>query len=86
MRLGASPEEWDQRSFGPILTDFERRFRATGTEEGVIMATVLTYVRQDSLTSPAGTSRRSFRTANRSRALFERGVDDRDATIAIPAE
>ncbi len=46
--LSAPPEAWDTPAFSATLEDLERRFRATQSEEGTIMATALAYVRGES--------------------------------------
>jgi hypothetical protein len=88
LRLDAAPDAWDQRAFEPTLRSFERRFRATGTEEGKVMATVLAYVRQESMTSPRRDILAAFETSADIAELFERGVFERDASAspAVPAE
>jgi len=45
--LSAPPEEWEDPAFQSLLTDFRRRFRDTGTEEGTVMDAVLAYVMQE---------------------------------------
>jgi len=82
VRLEASPEHWDDASFEPTLEEFTRRFRATRTEEGTIMATVLTYVLHESTTSGRRDILRDFRTSDEIRELFERGVRERTAALA----
>lgn len=70
--LRAEPEEWDDPAFEPVLEDFRDRFRATDTEEGTIMATVLGYVLQE-----LPTVRRvltDFRSDPAVARLFEEGV------------
>jgi hypothetical protein len=65
--------------FAAVLKDFEQRFRDTRTEEGTIMATVLSYVRREG----AGVRGRILATYRNSEAvleLFEQGV--REAAIA----
>lgn len=74
MRLGAGPERWDDPSFAPVLTDVRRRFRETGTEEGVVMDTVLAYAMDQAYTSSRRTLLSEFRTSERVRRLIERGM------------
>lgn len=45
--LNVSIDEWESRAFDATLRDFQRRFRATRTEEGTVMATTLAYVLED---------------------------------------
>jgi len=47
VRLEATPEEWEEPAFEETLAQFRRRFRDTGTEEGVVMDAVLGYMVQD---------------------------------------
>lgn len=74
LALKADPEEWDTRAFAARLKDFERRFLATNTEEGTVMATVLAYVRGE-----ASSRRREiladFRTSGEILDLFERAAE-----------
>jgi hypothetical protein len=86
LRLDASPEEWDAPSFQPILKEFVRRFEGTNTQEGTVMATVLTYVRRDLLTSPRRGILAEFANSADIRSLFERGVHDRETFAALAAE
>jgi len=74
LALKVDPEEWDTRAFAARLKDFERRFLATNTEEGTVMATVLAYVRGEA------SSRRheilaDFRTNGEILELFERATE-----------
>jgi hypothetical protein len=86
VRIGASPEQWDHPSIQPVLKDFERRFRATGTEEGSIMATVLQYVRVDSLTSPRRTILAEYQESDEIRDLFQQGLHERESAAVLLAE
>lgn len=70
--LNAPPERWDDADFEVVLRDFRRRFRETGSEEGVIMSTVLAYAMQE---IPAGRRILSdFRSSPRIAEMFEEGV------------
>ena len=80
MRLRAGAEEWDDPAFKAVLTDFKRRFRATNTEEGVVMETVLTYAMDQAYTSPRRTLLSEFRRNEQVRRLIERGVLELAAT------
>ena len=87
VRIGASPEEWDDPSFEPTLRAFERRFRATGTEEGAIMATVLAYVRLESMASPRRKILADFAHSEEILALFAQGLHQLDtAGVVVAAE
>ena len=73
IRLDASIEEWHQRSFKATLDDFRRRFLDTGTEEGAVMATVLSFAIQDLNTSRRAAILNEFRSSDSIRRLFDRG-------------
>jgi hypothetical protein len=79
VRLDAKGEQWDDPSFAAVLREFERRFQATRTEEGSVMATVIAYAIQEMYTSGRGEMMRAFRSSQQIQRLFERGVRDRDA-------
>ena len=74
VRLDASVDRWHESSFQPTLREFRTRFESTGTEEGTVMATVLTYVMQDLSTSRRGAILEEFRNSDRVRELFQWGV------------
>ena len=82
VRLDASVEEWHQPSFAATLREFQERFEATGTEEGVVMATMLTYVLSDLRTSRRAAILEEFRTSGRIMRLFQEGV--RELAAALP--
>jgi len=87
-RLAAGPDQWDDPSFAPVLTEFKRRFRETNTEEGLVMDTVLTYVMDQAYTSPRRTILSEFRRDDRvrqliDRGLFELGGGDRQAALRV---
>ncbi len=75
MRLDVSLEEWDRREFDTVLQDFRKRFEATETEEGSVMATTLAFVLQDQRSSRQAQILAEFRTSPRILRLFERGRD-----------
>jgi hypothetical protein len=79
VRLEATPQEWDDPAFKPTLDTFEQRFRATKTEEGTVMATVLAYVSGEAATSPRRQILATFRTSPEIRELFDRALVERDA-------
>jgi hypothetical protein len=79
VRLDASPAEWDTPSFDALLEKFERRFEATKTQEGTIMATVLAYVRQENATSGRRDILSEFRSSDHIRELFDQAVRERAA-------
>lgn len=72
IQLEASLEIWESDAFEGVLYDFQRRFRDTDSEEGIVMAAMLGYVIQE---LPLG--RRvlgDFRTSAEVAELFEQGV------------
>ena len=73
VRLDASIDEWHSDSFRRKLEDYRRRFTATGTEEGAVMATVLAFTIQDLRTSGRASILREFRTSDQVQRLFDRG-------------
>lgn len=81
LALDHRPEEWDSEGIVPVLRGFERRFRGTRSEEGIVMATVLNYVIQEVLTSGRGAILDEFRTSPRVRQLFEEAVLEREAAL-----
>jgi hypothetical protein len=81
VHLQATPEEWEDPAFEAVLRSFRRRFEQTGSEEGTIMAAVLGYVLQE-----MPSSRRilaEYRSSNRLRDLFERGVQRRRQAVNV---
>jgi hypothetical protein len=79
VRLDATLEQWDDRSFEPVLRAFQKRFSDTNTEEGTVMATVLAYVIDETYASLRGAILADFRGSEDIRRLFERAILDRDA-------
>jgi hypothetical protein len=82
MRLEAGPERWDDPAFAHVLTEFRRRFRNTGTEEGVVMDTVLAYVMDQAYTSARRSLIAEFRSNEQVRRLIERGRLELDVRAA----
>jgi hypothetical protein len=82
VRLDVPLEEWDRREFNPVLQDFRRRFDATKTEEGSVMATTLAFVLQDQRSSRQAQILEEFRTSPRILRLFERGKGVWNAYVA----
>jgi hypothetical protein len=81
VRLSPGAEQWDDRAFAPVLADFKRRFTATNTEEGVVMATVLAYARDQAYTSPRHALVTKFRRNEQVRRLVERAVLERAPSL-----
>jgi hypothetical protein len=79
VRLDASPAQWDHPAFDATLQAFERRFVATKTNEGTVMATVLNYVRQENATSGRREILSEFRSSDQIRDLFDQAVRERAA-------
>jgi len=74
--------EWDDKAFDPVLRDFQKRFSATDTEEGTVMATTLAFVLQDQRSSRQAQILAEFRTSPRILRLFERGKGAWNAFVA----
>jgi hypothetical protein len=83
VRLDSVGDEWNDPSFAGELRKFESRFQGTRTEEGAVMATVISYAIQDMYTSSRGEIIREFRSSEQIRRLFERGVRDRETLRAL---
>jgi Transglycosylase SLT domain len=79
MRLPPGAEQWDDPGFAPVLKNFQRRFRETNTEEGVVMETVLAYAMDQAYTSTRRTLLTEYRNSEKVRELIERGVLELDA-------
>jgi hypothetical protein len=79
LRLDASLARWNEPSFRSVLRDFQRRFAATGTEEGHVMATVLAYVGEEMYTGRRPQILAEYQGSSRVRALIERGLREREA-------
>ena len=82
IRLDEAGDQWGNPSFANVLRDFERRFAATRTEEGAVMATVLAYSIQEMYSSGRGAILSEFRNSEHIRALFERGQQERESARA----
>ena len=67
-------QRWHEPAFEPVLQGFRRRFEATGTEEGGVMATTLAYVIGDLRTSRRAAILDDFRTSGHILELFKQGV------------
>lgn len=81
LQVESGVERWHEASFEPILQDFRKRFAATGTVEGQVMATTLAYVIGDLRTSRRAAILDDFRTNGRILDLFKRGVEELAGTI-----
>lgn len=76
LQLQPGAERWLDASFEPTLQASRRRFQATGTEEGQVMATMLAYVIGDLRTSRRAAILDDFRTSGRILELFQKGMDE----------
>ena len=79
LRLDVADGQWDDPSFEPVLREFQARFARTGTEEGMIMTTVLAYVIDEIRTSGRGAILAEYRTSDKVRRLFDRALQEREA-------
>jgi len=70
---------WDTPRIVPTLSEFQRRFARTGTEEGTVMSTVLRYVISDVQTSGRAAILAEFETSPHVQALVERAVKELEA-------
>jgi hypothetical protein len=82
VRLDATVERWHEPSFESVLRNFQRRFEATNTEEGSVLATTIAYVIGDLRTSRRAAILEEFRTSGRILRLFEQGV--RELGVFLP--
>lgn len=78
-----APEDWDDQSVVEELRAFQRRFRATATEEGTVMAAVIAYVVEEISRGRRMQILSDFRNSERVSRLLERGVLERDAIVPI---
>jgi hypothetical protein len=85
MRLDASPEQWDDPAFARVLGEFQRRFRSTNTEEGMVMDTVLSYVMDQAYTSSRRALLAEFRSSEQVRRLVDRGRLELDVIRDAPS-
>lgn len=82
LQLQGGVERWHEASFEPVLQDFKRRFQASDSEEGTVMATLLTYVIGDLRTSRRAAILDDFRTSGHILDLFQKGVAELAALVA----
>jgi hypothetical protein len=74
LQLDAGIERWHQPSFEAELQEHRRRFEATDTEEGTVMAAVLGYVISDLRTSRRAAILADFRSNGHIHELFRQGA------------
>ena len=82
LQLEAGVQRWHEASFEPVLQAHRRRFEATRSEEGTIMASVLAYVIGDLRTSRRAAILDDFRSNGKVLDLFKRGVAELGATLS----
>lgn len=76
LQLEASVQQWHEPAFEAVLRGFERRFRATESDEGLVMASTLAYVIDDLRTSRRAAILDDFRTNGQIAALFLQGLKE----------
>lgn len=69
--LDVSIEQWDSPLFDTVLSRFRKRFEATATEEGAVMATTLSYVLEERRSNRQAQILAEFRSSERIAQLFE---------------
>lgn len=82
LEMEAPLERWEEPSFAPVLRDFQRRFAATGSEEGEIMATMLAYLIEESFQSGRPAIISTFRNDPELLRLFNEGVAEWEANVS----
>jgi hypothetical protein len=69
--LDVSIEQWDSPSFDTVLSRFRKRFEATASEEGAVMATTLGYMLEERRSNRQAQILAEFRSSERIAQLFE---------------
>lgn len=82
LQLEAGVLRWHDASFEQILQAHRRRFEATRTEEGIVMAAVLAYVIGDLRTSRRAAILDDFRSNGRILDLFKRGAAELGVSLS----
>ena len=77
LRLDASVAEWEDPAFAPVLEGYRARFAATGSEEGIVMATVLAYTMEEAYLSQRPEILAAFRADPHIRRLVMEGAEAR---------
>lgn len=75
VRMDATVEEWEDPSFEETLGEYRRRFKATESEEGIVMDAVLAYMIQELRASRRVLA--AYRANPRAQEAFERGIQQR---------
>jgi hypothetical protein len=81
LQLEPGVQRWHDASFEPQLQAHRRRFEATGTEEGTVMAATLAYVIGDLRTSRRAAILDDFRSNGQILQLFKQGVAELAAAL-----
>ncbi len=84
LQLEAGVRRWHEASFEPVLQEHRRRFEATGSEEGQVMAAMLAYVIGDLRTSRRAAILEDFRANGRILDLFKRGAAELGVSLTGP--
>ncbi len=82
LQLDEGVRRWHEASFEPVLQEHRRRFEATGSEEGIVMASTLAYVISDLRTSRRAAILDDFRSNGQILELFNRGVAELSAALS----
>ena len=82
LQLDVGVQRWHEASFEPVLEEHRRRFQATGTEEGSVMASTLAYVISDLRTSRRRAILDDFRSNGRVLQLFRQGAAELATALA----
>jgi hypothetical protein len=82
--LESGVERWHAVEFEPVLQTFQRRFEATGSEEGRVMATTLAFVISDLRTSRRRSILEDFRNSGEVLDLFKKGVAELAIALGRP--
>ncbi len=81
LQIESGVQRWHDPSFETVLQEYRRRFEATGTEEGTVMAVTLAYVINDLRTSRRAAILEDFRSNGHILELFQRGVAELATTL-----
>ena len=72
----------DDPSFEPLLEEYRKRFAATGTEQGLVMAAVLGYAIQETFQGRRGTILAEYRSSDRIQVVFREAQAEREVRLA----
>ena len=81
LRLDRSLLEWEDPAFALVLREFRTRFTRTGSEEGMVMATVLQYVIGESYTGSRSDILADFRSDPNILRLVNEGIRERQSLL-----